>query len=156
MSGIARRTLLKGAALLPVGQLAGAAPIAAAGRERPRFIIDHRLPEADHIAARARAQGCPIADPEGEIIRLLLDRRDPWLSTSGSIIGLTGWSDLMLARDALRMAGRPLLHASALRGGREERLIGHKDGRAGRTLASLLGGEEMRRLTRTTSFVWAA
>jgi len=156
MSRIARRTLLKGAALLPVGHLAGASPLPAAGRERPRFIIDHRLQEADHIAARARAQGCPVADPECEIIRLLLDRRDPWLSASGAIIGLTGWSDLMLAQDALRMAGRPLLHASALRDGKEERLIGRADSRAGATLASLLGGEDMRRPARTTSFVWAA
>jgi len=156
MSGVARRTLLKCAAVLPVSQLAGASPLTAAGRAQPRFIIDRRLPEADRIAARARARNCRVADPEGEIIRLLLDRREPWLSVSGSIIGLTGWSDLMLAQDALRMAGRPLLHASALRDGREQRLIDRADSRAGRTLASLLGGEEMRRLSRITSFLWAA
>jgi len=156
MSRIARRTLLKCAAVLSASQIAGTPALMAAGRERLRFIVDPRLPEAGHIAARAAMQGCAVADPKGEIIHLLMDPKQAWLTSQGSIIGLTGYSDLMLARDALRMAGRPLLYISALQGEQETVLLDRQASKAGRTIASLLASPDMQRLSSSTSFVWAA
>ena len=88
---------LLGMALAPRAR--GATPAA-----RASFILDARLPEAGALTARAR--GHLIADPHGEIIRLLLGPQGKTLISAGAIIGLTTYTDFMLASDVLRGIGR--------------------------------------------------
>jgi hypothetical protein len=64
----------------------------------------------------ARAGGHTLADPQGEVVALLLAPHGRWLSANGMIVGLTGYSDFVLARDVLRGTSRPVRHAVSLNG----------------------------------------
>jgi len=110
MSGVAvnRRAVLGAMAVLPGLAMAPRAQ-AAAGFH---FILDALLPEAAAIRARADAAGHPCAHPAGEIIRLLLSEEGHQMA--GTIIGLTTYSDYVLARDMLRMRGRRMRAPHAL------------------------------------------
>lgn len=121
---------------------AGVAP-RALGAVRPAlFLIDSRLPEGPALAAQARAAGHPSRDPQGEVIRLLLG--EPGLMQAGTILGLTSWTDFVLARDAL---ARPVRSAHALPLARDE-AVEHP------LLAALLAACPGRENPRATSFLW--
>lgn len=142
MSGVAvnRRAVLGAMAVLPGLAMAPRAQ-AAAGFH---FILDALLPEAAAIRARADAAGHPCADPAGEIIRLLLSEEGHQMA--GTIIGLTTYSDYVLARDMLRMRGRRMRAPHALPGGD----VGDP------LLASLRETCARRCASQATSFLWLA
>jgi hypothetical protein len=71
-------------------------------------MADCRKPSPDRAA---RAGGHTLADPQGEVVALLLAPHGRWLSANGMIVGLTGYSDFVLARDVLRGTSRPVRHA---------------------------------------------
>ncbi|NOW45260.1 hypothetical protein FHW96_001415 [Novosphingobium sp. SG751A] len=142
MSGpnISRRAMLGAMAVLPGMGMAPRAWAAGACH----FILDARLPEAAAIRAKAEAAGHRSADPEGEIVRLLLS--DEGRQMAGTIIGLTTYSDYILARDILRMRHRQVDRPHAL-----------PDGDAGDLrLASLRDACARRCASRATSFLWLA
>ena len=151
-----RRNILKGGALLSLVGVTQASPLMATpAHASMRFIIDQRLPEAPHIIARAQQASLPYFDPEGEIIHLLRTPNAGWLNGKGRIIGLTGYSDLILAADALRTAGKPLHYIAALNGEREQVLLNRATGKTGDALAALLHQPNGQPLSRTTRFIWA-
>lgn len=144
MNGLnaSRRAVLGAMALLPGLGLAPRAWAAGA----LHFILDARLPEAAAIRARAQAAGHPCADPADEIIRLLLSENGRAMTASGTIIGLTTYTDYALARDALRMQGRSVRRPHALPGGE-----------GGDPLLATLRDACMRRCaSQATSFLWLA
>ncbi|MPT47563.1 MAG: hypothetical protein E2598_03975 [Sphingobium sp.] len=152
-----RRQILKGSALLSLLGATQASPLmASAGHVPMRFIVDRRLPEAEHIIGRARQANIPFFDPEGEIIHLLRTPDAGWLKDKGRIIGLTGYSDLMLAQDALREAGKPLLYVAALTGNKEQVLLDRANGKTGEALSALLFQPDGRPFARSTRFIWAS
>lgn len=73
---------------------------------RTAFLVDSRLPEAAALAARARQAGHVVADPKREMVQLLLGPQGELLTGANTIIGLTTYSDLVLASDVLRGVGR--------------------------------------------------
>lgn len=154
-----RRQILKGGALLSLAGLTQATPLMASAGQRAstRFIVDGRLPEAPHIIARAGRMNMPVFDPEGEIIHLLRTPGAHWLEGKGRIIGLTGYSDLMLAQDALREAGQRLLYVAVLDGECGHILLNQASGRTRETLTSLLHQPgALTGATRSTRFIWAS
>ena len=146
MSGVAvnRRAVLGAMAVLPGLAMAPRAQ-ATAGLH---FILDARLPEAAAIRARADAAGHPCAAPAGEIIRLLLSEEGPQMA--GTIIGLTTYSDYVLARDMLRMRGRRVRTPHALPHGLPGGEVGDP------VLASLRDACARRCASRASSFLWLA
>lgn len=152
-----RRTFLKGvsacggAALLIPATGAGAAASA-----KPAFIIDGRFPDGADLARRARATGHPVYEPGGEMIVLLLDNAEDLLGRRRTIIGLTGYADLALARDFLRMHARPIHHTIALPdvGDRNDHVT--RSTVAAGLLASLAPLATASRTSRASSFLWLA
>ncbi|WJT00896.1 hypothetical protein [Novosphingobium humi] len=139
-----RRAVLGAMAVLPGLAMAPRAQ-AAAGFH---FILDARLPEAAAIRAWADAAGHPCADPAGEIIRLLMSEKDHPMA--GTVIGLTTYSDYILARDMLRMQGRRLRAPHMLPDG----LPGAQGGDP--MLAGLRDACARRCGSRASSFLWLA
>ncbi|WP_194917457.1 hypothetical protein [Novosphingobium sp. NBM11] len=153
-----RRDILKGGVTLGAVGLAGLPGLASALdlSGDPRFIVDGRLPEAPRLIARARAGGHTLADPQGEVVALLLAPHGRWLSANGMIVGLTGYSDFVLARDVLRGTSRPVRHAVSLNGMAQMETTLDGGNRTTRTLDALLGPAPWRENTRATSFLWLA
>lgn len=146
MSGpqVSRRDMLGIAGAL-LG-LAVAPPAMAESRADAVFLLDARLPEAAALTARARASGHMSIDPQGEMIRLLTSEKARFWIDAGTVIGLTTYTDLMLARDVLRAIGRPIRQHLAL-----------PDGRADDPLLALLHqGCARSCASRATSFLWLA
>jgi hypothetical protein len=110
---LASRREVLGATAALLG-LAVAPRAVAATDEGAAFILDARLPEAAALAARARMAGHRAADPQGEMVRLLFGPQGKALTGSGTIIGLSTYSDFVLARDVLRDMGRAPREALAL------------------------------------------
>ncbi len=158
---LGRRTLLKAVAALPLAQLVDVSPLSAQRARAPvRFIVDARLPDAPRLIEQARRGGHAIADPEGEIIRLMLRPGDPLSTYAGSVLGLTGYSDFVLARDALRMAGRPMRFAARI-DGQERAILLDRDGidrpgGAAAAIDALLATPVAASPARSTSFIWLA
>ncbi|WDF75118.1 hypothetical protein [Novosphingobium sp. KACC 22771] len=126
--------------------LAVAPPVMAQRRAGAMFLLDARLPEAAALRARADAFGHRSIDPQGEMIRLLTGEKASLVNGAATVIGLTTYTDLMLARDVLRGMGRPIRHHLAL-----------PDGRADDPLLALLHQSCTRNCgSRATSFLWLA
>ena len=153
-----RRDILKGGAALGAAGFAGLPGMASAldFSGAPRFIVDGRLPEAPRLIAQARAGGHTLADPQGEVVALLLAPHGRWLSADGMIVGLSSYSDFVLARDVLRGTSRPVRHAVSLNGMAHGEPVLHGGGRVTRALGALLGPAPRRESARATSFLWLA
>lgn len=156
-----RRHLLKYAAALPLTQLVGVNALSAADGTAPmRFIVDTRLPDAAHLIEQARRGGHPVVDPEGEIIRLMLRPSDPLTAHAGSLLGLTGYSDFILAQDALRAMARPMRYAARIDGTGRHMLFDREDrngkSRTDTAIATLFDPAALIRPSHATSFVWLA
>ncbi|MGE4409438.1 MAG: hypothetical protein AB7D33_02565 [Sphingobium sp.] len=156
-----RRHLLKYAAALPLTQLVGVSTLSAANGTAPmRFIVDTRLPDAGHLIEQARRGDHAVVDPEGEIIRLMLRPSDPLPAHAGSLLGLTGYSDFILAQDALRAMGRPMRYAARIDGAGRHMLF-DREARNGESstdaaIATLFDPAALIRSSPATSFVWLA
>lgn len=143
----ASRRQVLGAATALLG-LAAAPRAWAAPYDRASFIIDARLPEGPPLIERARASSHPIADPQGEIIRLLLGPQGPVLTRAGTIIGLSTYTDFVLARDMFRNVGRSVRGVLALPLTRDE---------AAEPLLTLLHDACQRRCaSQASAFLWLA
>lgn len=146
---LSRRELLRAASItLGLAAGLGLTTPALAASMGPAFLIDSRLPEAAALAARARQVGGLLADAGGEMVRLLLGPHGEALIAASTLIGLSTYSDLVLARDVLRSRGRPLQGAIALP------LAGHD---APAPLLGLLHSACRRRCgSQATSHLWLA
>lgn len=113
---ISRRALLAGMArggIVAGAALPGSAWAAVLPQSPFRAIGDLRREGGRALQTAARSTGCDFADPQGEIVRLLQGPAAGWLAPSSSapLIGYTGWSDYLLARDLARDAGRRMVEA---------------------------------------------
>ncbi|KUR75166.1 hypothetical protein [Novosphingobium sp. Fuku2-ISO-50] len=113
LTGMARGTIVAGAAL------PGSAWAAVLPQSPFRAIGDLGREGGRALQAAAHSAGCDFADPEGEIVRLLQGPAIGWLAPSSQapVIGYTGWSDYLLARDLARDAGRRIVHARLIDAG---------------------------------------
>lgn len=154
----ARRNVLKGGVVLAAAAAAAAGIPRTAGNHAPlgplRYLVDLRLPEAAHLAERARLGGQDLHDPRCEIVTLLLSPE--WQRQAGAIIGLTTWSDFALAHDILRASATPIRHAEALEGPNPGLVSGVEGSPTQRMLAELLGPLPRHPARRATSFLWLA
>lgn len=150
-----RRHLLKGFALLP-GLAAPLAPaLAAAIDDRTRFIVDTRLPGGKALAKLANAGGHQIAEPRGEIIAEFLGEKAGWLDGPAAMIGLTGYSEMVLMRDLARTGGRPMRYAARWGSRGAAPLINRKlDDPMTRLIASLQQAAPAQPRTQASSFLW--
>lgn len=152
----ARRDILKGGIALAAASSATLPHVAQAlpGTGPMRFVVDTRLPEAARLTQRARTAGQLPADPRGEIVALLLSAE--WAGNTGSIVGLTTWTDFALARDILRSSATPVRHAIALDGPNPGVILGTAGSPAHAALQTLLGPAPRQPGLRATSFLWLA
>jgi len=142
-----RREVL-GAATMLLGMAVSSPALAFHSGQSASFILDARLPEAAALSARARQAGHRMADPQGEILRLLLGPQGRLLIGADTIIGLSTYTDFMLAGDVLRAAGRRPRGALALP------LV---PGKACEPLLTLLHEACRRRVpSLATSYLWLA
>lgn len=149
-----RRDLLKSGALLPLAGLLATPHGGWAAETRPRFLVDGRLPEAQHLRRHAELAAHHYADPEGEVIAFLSSHPD-WIADAAPVIGLTGYVDHALARDVFWTAGRRLRHVWQLGPftGLEPALASD---RRRSLLATLLGSPSAQARPGPTSFLWIA
>lgn len=149
-----RRSLLKGLAILPVAGVPLAGVVATAGREHAiRFVIDRRLPDGPALADFARRRGHALADPQGEIVALFLGAKAGWLKEQGMLIGLTGYSEMVLMRDLLRSVGRSMRYAAAFNDGNAP-LADRLEGRAAALVTALHAAPPSGPPRRSGSFLW--
>ncbi len=99
-----RRSLIKAMASAP---LAGwTAPIwARPAFQKSALVFDASNPLACAVAKRAEAMGFSVRPTDGEIVALLLADRT---AQSSALWGVTGYAEMMLARDILRSHGRTI------------------------------------------------
>ncbi len=151
-----RRTVLAGAAALPMLGLAGPA-LRNLFSESKQLIYDEKLSRAQLAAQRARAMGLGTQATGGEIATLLLGRgRADVSADAGSVIGLTGYSEFVLAGDILRRQGRavrPIAQFDTSDNWLEQPQPGSE---AHRLVAALLASEDAVPQSRATGFVWLA
>jgi hypothetical protein len=147
-----RRNILKSLGLLPI---VGAPTVGllrssdALGSEL-RFVADERMPGGRALAATAKNQGLPCIDPRGEIVLRFLGSEEEWLRASGSIIGLTSYTDMMLMSDLARQAGRSLRFAAGR--GQARTLVDRLDVREASLVAAIQNTPASR--GQASAFVW--
>lgn len=150
-----RRTFLKavsacgGAAMF--APVSGAAAMPSGG---PAFVIDTRLPDGADLAQRAGAAAHLVFEPRGEMIALLFDHAEELIARKQTIIGLTGYADLALARDFLRSRGHPVRHVRSLPEVRGPLADGHASAVDQALLASLIPQCQPSSRCRATTFLW--
>lgn len=149
-----RRDLLKSGALLPIAGLLAAPRDGWAAETRPRFLVDGRLPEAEHLRRHAKLSAHQCVDPKGEIIAFLTSHPN-WIADTAPVIGLTGYVDHALARDVFRTAGRRLRHVWQLGPSPGPEPAQTSDRRRS-LLATLLGSPTAHARLGPTSFLWIA
>jgi hypothetical protein len=101
---VSRRTLLKS---VGVAGAATALPAQAFAASPALAVYDSRLPEGAAFGATAKAQGLHTVDVAGGDRAILQIARHS-LSTSDTVVGLTGWSEWVIVRGLLEERGKRL------------------------------------------------
>jgi TAT (twin-arginine translocation) pathway signal sequence len=101
---VSRRTLLKS---VGVAGAATALPAHAFAASPALAVYDSRLPEGAAFGATAKAQGLHTVDVAGGDRAILQIARHS-LSTSDTVVGLTGWSEWVIVRGLLEERGKRL------------------------------------------------
>lgn len=151
-----RRHMLKGLALLP-GLAVPLTPTRAGTSLQPRvrFVVDRRLPGGKALAGLATAGGHDLAEPRGEIVAEFLGDKSRWLDGTAPLIGLTGYSEMVLMRDLARSAGLPMRYATRWGNADTAPLICRKlDEPTARLIASLQKAPAGQSRGGATSFLW--
>lgn len=111
-----RRSVLAGAVAAPLVLGLGLRGLGA-GQDLPWLTLyDARLQPADRAADAIRLRGGDTRQTDGEIAALLL--RERLFASGGTMFGITGHAEYLLAADIARMAGRkvmPLMQVGAKR-----------------------------------------
>ncbi|MFC7048786.1 hypothetical protein [Emcibacter nanhaiensis] len=112
---ITRRNLMAGAGMAGMAVALGPAARSLAGTagEKARLAVyDSRLPKSRQFAREMTAQGLKTLDIAGEDAVLWRTVRR-LARSSGDVIGLTRWSDLVLVRGFLEEGGRRMSRRAA-------------------------------------------
>lgn len=143
--------MLAGAIVAPLALGFGFA--GSGGREMslPLLLYDGNLEAASWAARLARARGGAVRETGGEIAALLL--REPLLRSDRPLLGITGYSEYLLAAEIARPRGRRLLPLMQL--GRRDRWLGPAEAAHWRPMIEHLVQAGSRRAPQT-AFAWLA
>jgi hypothetical protein len=103
---VSRRAVLKGASALGA---ATALPMAVTAKQPVLAVYDSRLPESRLFAVTQRRSGIRVIDiAQGGRALWTVAQQD--IPASGTIIGMTGWSDWVVLRGLMEEQGKRLTH----------------------------------------------
>lgn len=148
-----RRTILGGIAAAPLVVTAGTLAVGPGPAHGGWLVFNAGFDRARLAALRAERLGWSVSDTGGELAALLLQRGS---ELPARIVGITGYAELVLAKDILRGQGRKvrqILQFGAA-GGRAGALP-EESGTAGE-IARLVRPLPQARPSRATGFVWQA
>lgn len=93
----------------------------AAVRPPFRAVCDRRLEGGRSLHDAARAAGCAVADPQGEMVRLFHGDCAAWLASDVPVVGYTSWADYHMMGELARSAGRRMTQGAIVGRNRDSR-----------------------------------
>lgn len=118
-----RREVLAGGLAAPAVLALGARLFPGPVRQVDIVLFNRAISRAGMVAQRAGLLGIAALETGGEIASLLLRQRP--FASGGAALGITGHSEMLLAADIARSAGRKLIPLAQM--GRNDRWFGGAD-----------------------------